>query len=98
NRLTPELRVVLRTIRQPAASPSPVPPGPGQPVLIREIMHRFALLPWGDENRVPPAGAGAGRRGPGFAVVGVAVAGAECAQWWRRAACRHCSRLDRSRP
>jgi len=61
-------------------------------------MHRFALLPWGDENRVPPAGAGAGRRGPGFAVVGVAVAGAECAQWWRRAACRHCSRLDRSRP
>src|SRR5438045_5816580 len=67
--------------------------------LIREIMQRFALLPWGDENWVPSAGwrvrAGAGR---GFAVVRVAVAGAEGAQWWRRAACRHCSRLDRSRP
>ena len=25
--------------------------------LKREIMHRFALLPWGDENRIPPAGA-----------------------------------------
>jgi hypothetical protein len=66
---------------------------------IREIMQRFALLPWGDENWVPSAGwrvrAGAGW---GFAVVRVAVAGAEGAQWWRRAACRHCSRLDRSRP
>jgi hypothetical protein len=65
----------------------------------REIMQRFALLPWGDENWVPSAGwrvrAGAGW---GFAVVRVAVAGAEGAQWWRRAACRHCSRLDRSRP
>ena len=53
----------------------------------------------GDENWVPSAGwrvrAGAGW---GFAVVRVAVAGAEGAQWWRRAACRHCSRLNRSRP
>jgi hypothetical protein len=46
--------------------------------LKREIMQRFALLPWGDENWVPSARwrvrAGAGW---GFAVVRVAVAGAE---------------------
>jgi hypothetical protein len=35
--------------------------------LKREIMQRFALLPWGDENWVPSAGwAGAGRGGLGF--------------------------------
>src|SRR5207249_461406 len=93
-----------------AATPDPTPtPEDGRPgeeityecgaLHKREIMQRFALLPWGDENWVPSAGwrvrAGAGW---GFAVVRVAVAGAEGAQWWRRAACRHCSRLDRSRP
>ena len=63
----------------------------------REIMHRFALLPWGDEN-FGPSRRGGGPARAGVAVVRVAVAGAEGAQWWRRAACRHCSRLDRSRP
>jgi hypothetical protein len=28
--------------------------------LKREIMHRFALLPWGDENWVPSRGGGCG--------------------------------------
>jgi hypothetical protein len=90
--------------RLPAACGLALERGASLPVLVvawlkREIMQRFALLPWGDENWVPSAGwrvrAGAGW---GFAVVRVAVAGAEGAQWWRRAACRHCSRLDRSRP
>jgi hypothetical protein len=38
-------------------------------------MHRFALLPWGDENWVPPAGRVRAGAGWGFAVVRVAVAG-----------------------
>jgi len=61
-------------------------------------MHRFALLPWVMKTGSLAAGAGAGRRGPGFCVVPAVAGIAEGAQWWWRAVCRHCPRLDRSRP
>ena len=62
---------------------------------VSAIMHRCALLPWMTKtgSRTVSAGTGSGADW-GF----LAAGGAEGTQWWRRAACRHCPHLDRSRP
>ena len=65
---------------------------------VRGVMHRFALLPWLMKTGSLLRRAGAGRRGPGLCGGSVGGGIAEGAQWYWRAVCRHCPRLDRSRP